>query len=60
MDRSDFTALRDLPDKVIRSDIRFSQRKQAAGVFTADGIEIENSRGVLLKLNIRFDPEIGS
>jgi hypothetical protein len=60
MDRSDFRMLRDLPDKVIKADIRFSQKKQAAGIFTADGIEIENSRGISLKLNIRFDPEIGS
>ncbi|HXJ22691.1 MAG TPA: hypothetical protein VMT03_20910 [Polyangia bacterium] len=59
MDRSDFERLRDLPGKVIRADIKFSQRKQAAGFF-ADAIEVENSLGISLKLNVRFDPEIGS
>lgn len=29
-------------------------------MFVADGIEIENSLGISLKLNLRFDPEIGS
>jgi hypothetical protein len=59
MDRSDFERLRDLPGKVIRADIKFGQRKQAPGFF-ADGIEVENSSGISLKLNVRFDPEIGS
>lgn len=59
MDRSDFERLRDLPGKVIKADIKFSQRKQAPGFF-ADGIDVENSLGISLKLNVRFDPEIGA
>jgi hypothetical protein len=60
MDRNDFNALRDLSGKVIRSDIKFGQRKQAHGVYFADDIEVENSLNIPIKLNVRFDPEIGS
>lgn len=60
MNRSDFTILRDLPGKLIRADIRFSARKQTAPALIADEIEIQNSRGVALRLNVNFNPEVGS
>lgn len=60
MDRKDFEALRDLPDKIIRSDIKFSQKRQTSPAMTADGIEIENSAGIALRLNLTFNPDADS
>ena len=60
VDRADFERLRDFPGKVIRGDIKFVQRKQMAPAFVADGIEIENSSGIALRLNINFNPDASS
>jgi hypothetical protein len=60
VDRQDFEALRDIPDKVIRGDIRLVQRRQTLPAMVADNVEIENSSGTALKLNISYNPEVGS
>lgn len=60
MDRKDFEALRALPEKIIRVDIRFVQRKQTLPALVAENIEIENLGGIALRLNINFNPEVGS
>ena len=60
VDRKDFEALRDIPGKVIKTDIRLVPRRQTQPAMVADNIEIENSSGTVLKLNISYNPEVGS
>lgn len=60
MDRLTFEALRDLPGKVIRGDVRLSRRQALAPLLTAEGLRIENSAGVELVMNIQFNPAVGS
>jgi hypothetical protein len=60
VDRTQFEALRDLPNKRIQQDIRFSRRQATAPAITADGIPIENSDGIDARLNITYNPEVGS
>ncbi len=60
MNRTEFEGLRDIPDKVIREDIRFSRRQATMPALIADGIAIRNSGDVDLRLNITFNPEVGS
>lgn len=59
MDRQDFEALRDIPDKVIQGDIRLVQRRQTHPAMVAE-VAIENSSGTALKLSISYNPEVGS
>jgi hypothetical protein len=60
MDRTEFEALRDLPDKVIEEDIHFSRKKNLSPLHTAEDIRIRNSLGYDLRLTIKFNPETGS
>ena len=60
MNRTQFEAIRDLPGKVIKADIRFSRRQATAPALTAEGIAIDNEADVDLRLNITFNPEVGS
>lgn len=60
MNRAEFEVLRDIPEKVISGDIRFARRSATAPALIADGIVIDNAQGVVLKLNIAFNPETGS
>jgi len=60
VDRKDFEALRDIPGKVIKTDIRLVPRRQTQPAMVADNIEIENGSGTVLKLNISYNPEVGS
>lgn len=60
MNRTEFEALRDIAGKEIRVDIRFSRRQATAPALVAEGIPIVNTDGVELRLNITFNPEIGS
>ena len=60
MDRAEFEALRDLPDKVIEEDIRFSRKKNLSPLHTAEDIKIRNGLGYDLRLTIKFNPETGS
>lgn len=56
VNRTQFEAVRDVPGKVIRADIRFSRRQ----ALTVEGIVITNDAAVDLRLNITFNPEVGS
>lgn len=60
VDRTQFETLRGLPGKVIRGDIRFANRRATHPAIVAEGIAIENTGGVDLRLNITFNPEVGS
>jgi hypothetical protein len=60
VNRTEFEALRDVPDKVIRGDVRLSRRQATSPALVADDIAIENAHGVQLRLNITFNPEVGS
>ena len=60
MNRAEFEALRDVPGKVITGDIKFPKRQATMPALMAENIAIENSAGVELRLNIMFNPEIGS
>ena len=46
MNRTEFEALRDIPGKVIRQDIRFSKRQATAPAVAAEGIAITNAGSV--------------
>lgn len=60
MDRPTFERLRDLPDKAIHGEIRLVARRQTSPALVADNIAIENSAGVDLRLNVSYNPEVGS
>lgn len=60
MNRREFEVLRDIPEKIIRTNIRFSKRQATAPAVIAEGILVENSDSVDLRLNITFNPEVGS
>jgi hypothetical protein len=60
MNRSEFEALRNLSDKVIRGDIVFSAGRKTAPLLIAEDIHIENSHGVDARLTIQYNPEVGS
>lgn len=60
MDRTAFEALRDIPGKVIRGDIRLAARRQTQPALIAENILIENDTGTVLRLNISYNPEVGS
>lgn len=60
MNRLDFQALRDLPDKTIRGPIRLTPKQATLPLLTADRIPIENSAGFSILMNINFNPETGS
>jgi hypothetical protein len=60
MDRATFEAVRDIPGKIIRDDIRLVARRQTQPALVAENIAIENESGVVLRLNINYNPEIGS
>ena len=60
MTRTDFEVLRDLPDKTIRQDIRLTRRQGTLPALVVEGIRIENSQGVDLRMNISYNPEVGS
>ncbi len=59
MNRTEFEALRDLPGKAIRRDIRCVQSRFLAPVLEADKIVIENSAGIELRMNLSFNPITG-
>lgn len=52
--------MRDLPDKVITVDIRFSRRQATAPALIAENILIENSQSLDLRLHIACNPETGA
>ena len=60
MDRAEFEALGDVPDKTIEEDIRFSRKKNLSPVITAEDIRIVNRLGYDLRLTIKYNPETGA
>lgn len=60
MNRTQFEAIRDVKGKVIRGDIRFARRQATSPALTVDGVEIDNDAGVQLRLNITYNPLVGS
>lgn len=60
MERGDFEALRDVPDKFIDVDIRFARRDQMRPALVAESMVIENGLGIQLRLQITFNPETGA
>ena len=60
MNRTEFEALRDLPNKRIQQEIRFARRGALKPAIEADNIVIENAHGVDLRMNLHFNPETGS
>ena len=59
MNRSEFEALRDIPRKEIRQDIRFSRKHANMPALVAE-VTITNASNVELRLNMTFNPEVGS
>lgn len=57
MERHEFEAIRDLPGKVIRQDIKFARRDALRPTVVADDIRIENELGIDLVLSISWNPE---
>ena len=60
MNRTQFEALRDLPDKVIKGDIRFVRARATAPLVVAENIPIANAHGTELRLTISYNAEVGS
>lgn len=60
MNRAEFEALRDLQGKAIEGDIKLIAGRRLAPLLTADDIEIANTAGRELKLNITFHPLLDS
>ncbi len=60
MNRQEFEAIRDIPGKVIRGDIRFVSRQAMTPAVVAENIEIINDHQVELRLTIHCNPEVGS
>ncbi len=60
MNRDDFAALRDLPDKKITCDIRFIAKRNLVPLFIAEDLKIENSIRQDVRLTIHYNPVVGS
>jgi hypothetical protein len=60
MNRSEFEALRELPGKRIRGDIRFVRTKTTAPAVVADGIVVENAADTELRMNLSCNLESGA
>lgn len=59
VNRTEFEVLRDLPGKVIKVDIKLSNRQATRPALVAENIEIENGNEIDLRLNITYNPETG-
>lgn len=57
MNRGEFEALRDIPNKFIDGNIRLLQKATTRPARVADGIQIHNPREVPLRMNISFNPQ---
>jgi hypothetical protein len=60
VNRTEFDAIRDIPGKVIEGDIKFARRQATLPALTAENIAIVNTGGVELRLNITYNPDVGS
>ncbi|MEI8254127.1 MAG: hypothetical protein WCJ30_00475 [Deltaproteobacteria bacterium] len=59
MNRNEFEALRNLPDKLIKGDIRFGKSKQTSPSVIAE-MTIETSGGQDLKMQLRYNGDTAS
>ncbi len=57
MDRNEFERIRDLNGKVIRGDIVLKPKKERMGVYSTEGVPIENSNGTEARLKIEWREE---
>ncbi len=57
MDRTEFEALRDLPEKFIDGDVRLASSPHSSPVLTADDILIRNKASAGLILNMTYLPD---
>jgi hypothetical protein len=60
VDRREFELLRDLPGKRIAEDIRFVVTQSTSPNLTFSNVEVENNRGIVLRLNGTYKPGIPS
>ena len=60
MTRSEFRDIRDLPDKTIVEDIQFSAVGESSPVLIFENVRVQNSLGLDLRLNGKYNPLIGS
>jgi hypothetical protein len=60
VDRKTFEALRDLPGKRIREDIRFIASRAIRPLVIAEDVRIQNEHGIDLRLTIKYNPEVGA
>ena len=60
MDRREFEALRDEPGKIIEGPIRLVRRTATTPALVADGIAIQSSSSLDVRLSLAYNPEIGS
>lgn len=60
MDRIEFETLRDLPGKVISSDIVFNTKRQTSPLLTTDDLKISNGSNIDARMVIQYNPEVGS
>lgn len=56
MTRNEFEALRNLPDKLIKGDIRFGKSKQTSPSLIAE-LTIESSGGQDLRMQLRYNAD---
>lgn len=60
MDRITFEALRDMPGKAIRGDLRFAKRAALSPLLVLEGVRIESASGVDLIMSVTYNPIVGS
>jgi len=60
MNRVDFEALRDLPEKIIQTNIRFTRKRQTDPLLWTEDVSVNNSLGIDVRLTIQLNPEVGS
>jgi len=60
MNRNEFEALRNLPDKRIAEDIRFEVKQPTRPLMTFEGVVVENSLNYDVVLNGTYNPDIPS
>ena len=60
MTRKEFESLRDIPGKKILDDLIFAVTEPISPVLSFDNVKVENSLGVELRLNGKFNPLVPS
>jgi hypothetical protein len=60
VNRKEFETLRDIPDKRIVEDVIFGVTEPTSPVMSFDNVKVENSLGIELRLNGKFNPLLPS